>query len=139
MKTGWPLRPSRLSQRKEEDNNLLFETWTSNVGKLDMEQASCDALRADVPSIRLSRPHLYNPSMAPSAGRSTEVEIEDLTTEDVSAQSLVLSIEVDATANAEKEDDEAAQVEEEVVAGPSGSTAMDVDDDDDEEEEEDEE
>jgi hypothetical protein len=123
MKTGWTRHPSRLSDRVDADNNTLFETWTSNAGKMDMDEASCIALRDAIKSIQLHRPHLYNPSRSAHpeqpARRSADVEIEGLTSDDVAAQSLIMSVEVDATAVAE------GQEEDEVQEGEAGGVQGD--------------
>jgi hypothetical protein len=100
-----------------------FGTWTSNAGKMDMDEASCIALRDAIKSIQLHRPHLYNPSRSAHpeqpARRSADVEIEGLTSDDVAAQSLIMSVEVDATAVAE------GQEEDEVQEGEAGGVQGD--------------
>lgn len=110
MKTGWKRRPSKLSDRVDADNNTLMETWTSNVGKMDMDEASCNALRDAVKFVRLSKPHLYDPSRAldpmQMVERSADVEIEGLTSDDVAAQSSIMSMEIDAAAVTAGQDEE---------------------------------
>jgi hypothetical protein len=58
VKTGWSSKPSKLFDRKNEDNNILFETWTSNVAKMDMNEDSCIALRDDIKNVQIAHPHL---------------------------------------------------------------------------------
>lgn len=53
MATGWPTKPAKLSDRVEANNNLLFETWTSNVAKFDTTKEACDAFRDDLANVRL--------------------------------------------------------------------------------------
>ncbi|THX78771.1 hypothetical protein D6D04_05544 [Aureobasidium pullulans] len=107
MATGWPTKPSKLSDRNNEANNILFETWTSNTAKMDMEEVSCDALRVDIVDVKLHRPELYNPSNDPLSvdfpKRSDQTVIDHLTAQDIAAESLVMSIEVDEDAGNEEE------------------------------------
>jgi hypothetical protein len=110
MKTGWTRRPTQLSDRHDADNNTLFETWTSNVSKMDMGEAECIALRDDFKSVQLCEPylHLYDASIALQP-RSTGVEIDGLTADDIAAQSVIMSVEVDAAAVQQGQDEEDVQ------------------------------
>lgn len=110
MKTGWTRRPTQLSDRRDADNNTLFETWTSNVSKMDMGEAECIALRDDFKSVQLCEPylHLYDASIAPQP-RSTGAEIDGLTADDLAAQSVIMSVEVDAAAVQQEQDEEGVQ------------------------------
>jgi hypothetical protein len=145
MKTGWTRRPSKLSDRVDEDNNTLFETWTSNVAKMDMSEAECIALRNDIKSVRLSRPHLYDPSKAvppeQMLRRSADVVIANLTADDVAAQSPIMSVEVDAEAvqqgqGEEVQEGEAAGVEEDEMEEDQGDEMAGEQEDEEEEQEE---
>jgi len=53
MVTGWPLKPERLSDRIDEDNNILVETCTSNFLKSNFDESCYPSLRALVASIRI--------------------------------------------------------------------------------------
>jgi hypothetical protein len=106
MQTGWPAFPRDLSDREDADNNILFETWTSNVAKFNMDEDSCDALRADIKNIKLARPELYNRTTAELIRRLTATAFEDLTDGDLSEESMYLSVEVMDDAG---EDEDAAE------------------------------
>jgi hypothetical protein len=60
MRTGWPECPKFLADRQEKDNNILIETWFSNVVKFDYPEVFHDDLRKMVRSINIPR-ELYNP------------------------------------------------------------------------------
>ncbi|KAG9525406.1 hypothetical protein KCU93_g5800, partial [Aureobasidium melanogenum] len=93
MATGWPLHPSDLSDRDDDANNILFETWTSNVAKMDMDEESCRKLRGDIKNVRLARSELYNKDTEVQQ-RSTSIKFEALTQADIDFESLYTSVEV---------------------------------------------
>ena len=94
MATGWPRHPADLSERDGAKNNILFETWTSNAAKMDMEKQSCDDLRAEVKTIKLARPDWYNKTVDNATHRSSDGIFEPLTAEDFEQESLYTSVEV---------------------------------------------
>ena len=52
MLSGWPEEPSDVSQRVDEENNILMETWLENWTKLDLDKTFysqlCDIFRRSV-------------------------------------------------------------------------------------------
>ncbi|KAG9963873.1 hypothetical protein KCU61_g3425, partial [Aureobasidium melanogenum] len=105
MATGWPRKPSSLSERDNTKNNILFETWSSNVLKMDMELQSCLDLRRDLKKVKLYRPELYDPSKTPASEgfrKRTEKINELLTADDFAANSTVMSIQVNDDAGKEE-------------------------------------
>jgi hypothetical protein len=104
MATGWPHEPRYLSDRKNETNNILVETWTSNVAKFDMSKKDCDDMRDDMVNFKLANPELYNKANTPSAAsfpqRNAELKFADLTWDDIQAEGLSEGIEVDLSEDA---------------------------------------
>jgi hypothetical protein len=114
---------------------------------MDMNEAECVALRNAIKSVRLSRPHLYDPSKAAPPEqmlrRSADVVIDHLTADDIAAQSPIMSVEVDAEAaqqgqGEEVQEGEAAGVEEDEMEEDQGDE-MAGEQEEEEEEQEDEE
>ncbi|THW11998.1 hypothetical protein D6D24_06861 [Aureobasidium pullulans] len=108
MATGWPTKPAKLSDRVEANNNLLFETWTSNVAKFDMTKEACDAFRDDLANVKLRRPELYKPTLDPDVKvvrtRDRKVEFHDLTVDDLAFDGIGLTFEVIKQADDEDEE-----------------------------------
>jgi hypothetical protein len=106
MATGWTRKPRHLSDRNNDLNNILIETWTSNASKLDMLKEGCDTLRREIERVKISPPYLYDKTRDPNSAafpkRGNSV-FDDLTDEDVPLMSFDPIIEVDLT---EQEDDE---------------------------------
>jgi len=94
MATGWPRHPSDISERDGSKNNILFETWTSNTAKMEMDKESCDALREDVKNVKLARPELYNKAVDNTTVRSADVIFEGLTNDDIEQESLYSTVDV---------------------------------------------
>ena len=116
MATGWPRHPSDISEREGSKNNILFETWTSNSAKQDMEKASCDALRDDIKTVKLARPELYNKAVDNTTVRSANVIFEGLTNDDIEQEAMYSTVEViddKAEGEGEEGEDDAAEVGEE--------------------------
>lgn len=108
MATGWPLEPRRLSDRKPDLNNLLFETWTSNTAKLDMTLAGCKIIRRDIERVNLNRPELYDktgdPSSATFPKRDSRIKLDDLVNDDIASMGLEPVIEVELIEEEEEEE-----------------------------------
>ena len=108
MANGWPTKPAKLSDRVEANNNLLFETWTSNVAKFDMTKEACDAFRDDLANVKLRRPELYNPTLDPDVKdirtRDRKVVFHDLTVDDLAFDGIGLTFEVIKQADDEDEE-----------------------------------
>jgi hypothetical protein len=106
MFTGWPREPRHLSQRVNEDNNILFETWTSNVAKQNMSGKDCKILRGSILDFKLSRPELNDntndPNSAAFPKRNSDVKFENLTDDDAQLVGLEFVIEVDIDKEDEK-------------------------------------
>jgi hypothetical protein len=94
MQTGWPASPSSLSERIEADTNVLFETWTSNVAKYNMDEVSCNVLRADLKSVKLTRPELYTRAVTGLIRRTATAGFDDLTFADLAQETMYQSVEV---------------------------------------------
>jgi len=82
MYTGWSPRPTKLSHRKEEENNLQFETFLSNILKWDMEERYVKVALDHLKTINVSL-EKYNPDLpapAPSGVSSDDqnfIEADD--------------------------------------------------------------
>ncbi|KAG8631377.1 hypothetical protein KVT40_000517 [Elsinoe batatas] len=59
MRTGWPVTPRRLGDRKAEDNNILVETWFSNCLKYDFGEQHYESLRVYIKTLRIPK-HIYD-------------------------------------------------------------------------------
>ena len=42
MFSGWPPEPSHISERDNDANNMLIESWTLNWIKMDLVETHCD-------------------------------------------------------------------------------------------------
>jgi hypothetical protein len=60
FKSGLPRYSPDSTERISAENNILFETRTSNTAKMEMEEESCNALRNEIKKRRLSHGELYS-------------------------------------------------------------------------------
>lgn len=104
MQTGWPPRPRSLSQRKEKENNILFETWTSNVGKSNMGEAECEALCKDIVNVKLAHPELYTRDTTKLIKRVATTAIAHLDEDDLAQQTMYQGVDVMDDAGMEEDD-----------------------------------
>jgi hypothetical protein len=54
MRTGWPLDPKSLSDRKEALNNVLVESWSTNSMKVDLDESYYPFLKGMVADYKIS-------------------------------------------------------------------------------------
>lgn len=66
MRSGWPLQPARLADRKDENNNMLIETCSSNYLKMDYETEKYPLLRQFVRDCNKIPRELFNTQKTPS-------------------------------------------------------------------------
>jgi len=62
MLSGWPKEPSDVSQRVDEENNILMETWLENWTKLDLDKKFYSQLR-DIFRRSVVTSELYDPNI----------------------------------------------------------------------------
>ena len=61
MLTGWSSPPSSLSDRDDDLNNILIETWFSNAAKWDYDEVHYPAIREIIKSIQMPEKY-WNPT-----------------------------------------------------------------------------
>jgi len=76
MRTGWPADPKNLSDRVDEDNNILIESVTVNRAKWDMPESTYPRLieLASSYDVPLS---VYNPDLDVSGAVDPAIEFLD--------------------------------------------------------------
>ncbi|THW49840.1 hypothetical protein D6C90_07080 [Aureobasidium pullulans] len=78
MLSGWPEEPSDVSQRVDEENNILMETWLENWTKLDLDKKFYSQLR-DVFRRSVVTSELYDPNInLPSDTDQTLADVSDV-------------------------------------------------------------
>ena len=76
MSTGWPSDPSSLDERNDDDNNLLIETWSSNVYKFNFDEAH-DVLRQLISEVDIQQ-DILNPNLTvDDTELATELDDDD--------------------------------------------------------------
>ena len=113
MWTGWEPEPTDMSQRSEAGNNILFETWTTNLLKLDMDERYYEEAREIIKSVHVPLEY-YDPSLPPPTrtGRGVpplEVAAKD---EDDDIEEMFEGPEVEDQADDDDGDDEEEEQEE---------------------------
>ena len=74
MRTGWPSHPTSLADRKEEDNNLLVETWFSNALKNDTREKLYPVLRKYMKTLKIPK-HLYESAASRPTLKTVEQDL----------------------------------------------------------------
>ncbi|KAK3722970.1 hypothetical protein LTR37_002116 [Vermiconidia calcicola] len=72
MYSGWPPHPSDLSERKDEENNMLIETWFWNCCKQDMDEIYYGKAIEILKSVKLPQAY-YDPQRSPPSDINTDL------------------------------------------------------------------
>ena len=95
MWTGWPPKPTKLSDRNEDKNNVLFETWASNLYKMDSDESFYPTLIELLKSVNVPK-HLYDRDM-PAPSMNNDAAEEQLFNNDV--EEALIGAELDLVAD----------------------------------------
>lgn len=113
MFTGWPAEPVDISQRVDDENNLLIETWTSNLTNSNFDEFYYEEMRDMLKRMKIPK-DLYDPA------RPFSVDTYVASDDDVASEDM----KEDTVANAEPFEDD--------FTGPEpDSNAFDLEEDED--------